>query len=306
MPTIKLLSINEIVTSVRELILDINPVSCFTLQKQGLSFSANTEKAEVTGSTNATLLYSEAPKFYDLVSFLKDKGVDVKLSIDYVPLDYSSSLKDIPTVSLDSPKEIMRRNYFSVEMIYKTVLDHFQKFYDYEYSPYVDTFVYFNGSAELDRMLGVMTTREQQKVVLWAAYFLIEERRKNTASMNFLRTKNGEVDDLCAGAGDFRNRYQETTTKVGETFVLREGQEELGKVEQDFTALWGDKYDFLTKLQLSIRDRFEKLFNDYSLRDSTINSTSFVLEKNWISHAYADTLSLSLFTKDLLLTSGDL
>jgi hypothetical protein len=291
----------EVITAIRELILDVNPVSCFSLQKQGLSFNSSNTQVDLTGSTTATALYSTYVKQYQLLNWLRDKGITIKLSVDYNAVELSNIITPVVTpTSLDTELLLQRPYYFSDQFIYSQMLKFFQRYYDYRFSPYMDVMVYYKSSMELSEMVYNLDLFEIQKVIFWTAYWLIEEKRKNAASIDYLKSKNGE-SVVCSES--FKNYNTQTTVMIGSTYREVESPEGDGKGTEDFTSLWGDKYGYLTKLQLFIRNQFEKIFNDYSLRDGAMVSTTVPFERQYLSSMYADTHSLSRLSREVLLPS---
>jgi hypothetical protein len=305
----------EVMAAIREVILDVNPVSCFTVQKQGFSFTLTSTLASLIDSGGNAINFSISgnTKLYMLVQWLQAQGATTSLLEDYVPLEYCSSLFPQSGIGITNAVSIKRGCYYSDQTICHILNNYCRKFYEHDFMvmlqspvPYIgenysgadlyDVNVSPYGISSLDR-------RDRGKMTLWCSYFLLEERRKNSASLAFLKNKNGDADAADCVKGDYRNLIEDTMTKIGDSFAITDKQQADGSGEKDFTALWGDKYQFLTKLQLYIRERYEKIFGDYSLRDNVMVSTGFSIEKNWMYESYANTTTLSGFADDLLFSN---
>lgn len=291
----------QIVTTIRELIFDVSPVACYSLTKQGLSLAVDSNGYNFTGDTTLSLLFEDNPKFYDMVVKFKQANLSLAcvLSLDYIPNEYSNTTTEF-TGSLATEQTLYRPYYFSEETIVSFMYQYFVKYYDYEYAIYWQELVGTTETGELEQMLSDLSLRETYKLILWVSFHLLEKQRMNVSSVSYLKKKNGETVDC---ENEFTNLRKTFSTKLGDTFTVNEDTEADGLGTEGFTSLWGDKYSYLTKLQLYVRTQLEKIYGDFSLRDNAINSVSFTLEKTWVANAYNDTISLSPFTKDILHSS---
>lgn len=279
----------EAIDSIREVSLDLSPVQCFTITtNQDFSF-VKTEGGLLINSVPYT--FSEVPKLYHLMNKLNEiTGILATPGPEYVPTDYCKSLVNI-NASVTAGEEptsfvVSRKNFFSQEIIEEIMSEFFASFLPYDGVP---KFV--------DNLFSYLSYFDRQRMILWVAYYLIDRRRMMMASASELMRLNG-TGDSC---GSFINTNKSVTTSVGDVFSVTESNSESGKGLDGFTSLWGDKYSYLTKLQLWIRDRLEKQFKDFSLRDNVMINQSFGIYKQWESSAWVDTLRLSSLSRDLLL-----
>lgn len=294
----------ELIKAIRELALDVGPVSCFSIAKQDFLYT----KA-VNGGVPQFALHSALgtpppapvflnisayPKLYDMLNYMNAQGAVTSLSMDYVPDELSNMLVDAAAQAITNPFVLRRSNYFSLESIELKIYEYFRRYYtDYvldidEWDP--ETYIKATYNVEFP------------KIALWCAYWLIDKKRMSYAAVSYLKQNNGEPD---IDTEEFINYSKNITTKLGDTHTIVEAPDEVGLGFKDFSALWGDKYSFLGKLQLYLRSKFEAGFCDYSLRENTVNSQDFILEKHWSLYAYVDTLSLSELTKDVLQASNE-
>lgn len=283
------ISYNQALRAIRELVLDTNPVQCFNVSGQDFLFKKDSDGIDLDAETYN---FIEVDKFYELMRILRQKGVTISILPDFVAVEYCASLEDFNYPSIQDAKTIYRDNYFSKEFIEQVIAE----FFVY-YIPY---YVLDSTVETLYKKLNYIS---QRKLIYWVAYYLVDKKRMNYASsgeMIRLNSESGEGGEVCGTEGELRNTDTNITTKIGEVFSTTEKIIADGKGTEGFTSYWGDKYSYFTKLQLWIRDRFEKQFKDFSLRDDAMISQSFTLEKGWEPSAWVDTTSFTPNTPDVL------
>lgn len=283
------ISFQSALDSIREVSLDLNPVQCFSITtEQDFSF-VKTDGGFTINEQEYS--FGDIPKLYHLMNKLNDiNGVTALPTPEYVPTDYCTNLINV-TINLtkdSDPKSVTlkRKNFFSQSVIEEIMSNFFGSNLPYDGVP-----------KTVSEIFDYLTYFDKQRMILWVAYYLIDRRRMMMASAGELMRING-MGDSC---GDFVNKNNTVTTSVGDVFSVTESIDETGKGLDGFTSLWGDKYSYLTKYQLWIRDRLEKQFKDYSLRDDVMINQSFSMVKGWEGDAWINTLRLSEFTEDLML-----
>jgi hypothetical protein len=135
-------------------------------------------------------------------------------------------------------------------------------------------------------------------MIVWVAYWLVDKKRANMAANESLRELN---EESFVSSDELINFLPEVSTRVGDTFTVTERSDEIGEGTADFTALWGDKFKFLTKHQLYLRNLLEGRFDDFSLRENRIIVGNLTIEKHYSDFSYVNTHSLSPVTKDIFL-----
>ncbi len=286
MAELRQLTLPEVIRSAREVSLDLNPVGCFSITGQGfflrntstslvltLNVTATPEPTEevpfpVEGAVEVEYPYATFPTFSDLLYALQLDAEQydfvIALDADYCGSEPTSSIVPFSQRDLSAGYTVKRRYYFSDETIDFMFMDFFIKKlghnFGYTRSQSVEYWVQYS-----------MAYSEVQHLILWASYWLLDRRRMNISSTSFLRGES---------TGEVKSTNKSVTMRVGDTFTMTE-TDAPGAGEGDFTSFWGDQNGYLTKLQLYIRGRLEKMFQDYSLRDNIIISTTFELEKHW-------------------------
>lgn len=281
------ISYNEAIDTIRELILDTNPVQCFRVSGQDFGFSKDDSGFTVNGELSTL---DSVNKYFLLMEKLRKAKVTVQILPDYVSVEFTKYTLDFNFPNLgESDEPVLREHYFSVESIEKVMRD-FYMFYGY-YTDSPRTFEYlYNQMCYTDRL----------KLIYWVAYYLIGLKRMYYASNSEIIRQYDMSSSDCPNEGELKNTRKSITTRVGEVFSVTESDNDTGDGLDGFTSFWGDQYSYYTKLQLWIRDRFEKMFKDFSLRDDAMICQTFQVEKVWQDYAWVDTMNFSEITKDVL------
>ena len=287
---VKDLNLEDIIKCIREFVQDLAPVHSFSVTTKNYDFS----KAANYINYNSVLddVSSQESKVYKVLNTLNATNngtteITTSIALDYVATEVSSLLVDFQNED-EKELKVYSQNYFSEYTIQKHIIEFFNYYLCVDYVP-----------KTVEEIINRMDYTMKRKVCLWVAFYLIDEKRKNYASVKYSKSQDG-TDDDCTSS-DMVNKTQNITTSVGDVFSVTESFDESGKGFENFTALWGDKYEYLTKCQLWIRDRFEKVFKDGSLRDGHLFSTSISNNKHWTPYAYGDTKNLSENFGDIFL-----
>jgi hypothetical protein len=285
---------DQCIVAIRELALDLGPVQSFAVRKAAPGFIFSKDASElVMGTDTYTLPSAEMWKVYHVITSLVMRNALIDVYADHVPVELVTGLKDFSYTADDLEEEggqvVWRNNYFTTEVIAGVIEDFFNKYVPYDGIE--------RSVSEIVNTLDYLDTR---KMCYWVAYYLIDKRRANTAAAEQLQKNNTFLNITTSNTGNLTTTERTVTMRIGESFAVTEAPSKDDTEVTGFKSFWGDKYDFLTKMQLYLRDRYERLFNDFSLRDNVAVSTSVTLEKNWNPSAYFDTHDLSNFTRDLI------
>jgi len=281
------LSYNQALRSIREIILDTNPVQCFKVSGQDFLFKKDATEVALDSDTYT---FTEVEKYYDLMDKLRSKEVNVEILPDFVATEFVRDTVNFNYPSITDEKTISRERYFSTYTIEKVI----EEFYAY-YCPY------YGVPKTVARIFEDLDYFDRRKLVFWVAYYLVDKKRMNyAASSEAIRLQNEADGEICGTDGQLKNTETSITTRVGEVFSVTEKDKDDGKATEGFTSFWGDKYSYYTKLQLWIRDRFERQFKDFSLRDDAMISQSFTIEKGWENMAWINTMDFSKSTTDIM------
>ena len=271
------------IIAIRELVLDVSPVPCLEVFEQDFLLSKTSEGLVISG---VAYPYTELKKFYDLTKKLVDLGItDYTILPEFVSVEEVKYIVEPTSEELDATSFTLRReHYFSTNTIDSIIEEFFAYYNPYDGVPKT-TFQLFNSLDYFGR----------KKMIFWVAYYLVDKKRMYYASSEQM------IDLANSSVGTtFKNTKESLTTKVGEVFTATETIDEDGKGLGGFTSLWGDKYSYYTKLQLYIRDRFERQFKDFSLRDDAMICQTFTIEKNWEHSAWINTMNPSSATLEIM------
>lgn len=300
MAQLRTFTLSEALWLIREVSQDISPVGCFELTLPGFSVSV----APLTGDVSWTIKGSGAvatvsplrPTLASLLYELEvlDGAPKTVVSLDYDPKAPITALLPRIGVTMEemAPAVLRRSFYYTDAQIQEQMLSYLQaKLGDRLGSNYSNTVEYW---VEYN-----MHHDHVQQMVLWCAFWLLDSRRQTMSGAKFMRDKalGMESEERLV------NRSQSITTRVGDTYTMVESEQPDGMAAANSTNLWGDQYSYLAKLQLHIRSRLEKLYQDFSLRDNLIINSTFSIEKNWRPNDYVDGSRLSGSATDILLGS---
>lgn len=282
---------DKIVVSARELAIDLSPVSAFNgSSEQGLTVSVSDAGIAINGDLYT---FEDLPKIYNFIGKLKEKVSDIVITTPelYLPLEPTTNLQHISKTDTKEPVNFILNNFFSEETINKVLYNYFEHYY---YFGYVEN----DSTEEITSEVSNYDFVDIKRIVLWTAFYLIEEKRKAIYSSPAYKDKYGNSDDA------FINTDKRIRTTVGDSFTVDESPKEDGMDADGFTSLWGDKESFLVKTQLYIRREYELLFKDYSLRDNSGVSIYTPSSKIWRPYTHDNNTELSDVTKAILQTSG--
>lgn len=285
---------DQCIVAIRELTLDLGPVQSFAVRKSSPGFIFSKSATEIViGTDTYPIADAAVAKIYAVLPKLLMKGASIDYFVDHVALDYSTALQDFNFTALQieeaTGQTVWRTNYFSQNEIDLVIEDFLNK-----YVPY-DGF-----ERTVSSIVNTLDYLDTRKMIYWVAYYLIDKRRMYSATAEMLQKKNTFTTVVTSDTGNLTTTERTVTMRIGESFTVTEAPSKDDTQLSGFQSFWGDKYDYLTKFQLYLRERFEKLFGDYSLRDNVAVSTTVTLEKNWQPAAYFDTAALSPYSRDII------
>ncbi len=225
------------------------------------------------------------PKVYNVLRQLQLNGKceTITYPASYAATEVTTALTpcDYDATNTEAGVIIKRDYYFSDEAIHEYVTRFVEYFYDIATIPPPVAFTY--------QSIPYFNPRQ---VAYWVAYYLIDKMRMNFAAVDNINGLN---------SAGLINTSEETITSVGDVFKTIEKNTDGtdGKGMLGFTSFWGDKYSYYTKLQLWIREQYERMFKDFSLRDDAMICQTFSIEKTWEPFAYIDSMRKSPYAKDI-------
>jgi len=163
---------------------------------------------------------------------------------------------------------VMLGSFFSEQTINKVIYTYYTYYKGYDY---LDTM----STEEITAEIADYELIDFIHLTLWVSFYLVEMKRMIFASSDAYKDPYGYSDK------SFMSSDKTINTQVGTAFTVTENQKSDGKDAEGFTSLWGDSESYMSKHQIYIRTRFEKMFKDFSLRDNTGISTNIPMYKSW-------------------------
>ena len=297
-------TLNEIVTAVREITFDRFIIPAFALKEMGEDFFVSIDKTytpEVNEGEDAIkgkLVISklnEEPIVelcfweYQTLESIMDALINAGIVVAYTPYfrgtELSTSLIQVTEKELTESFTAFRRYFFSNEEIAQLIEWYYWKVLDI---PNVEL---------TDEIVGRLQRPSEKHLALWVSYHICEKRRLYESAAGSIGQSFTDGSDY-VGSNVSEGTGTTTTTQIGSVFTITEDPtkgyfyEDYNRVGSD--NVLGDRYSFWYKLQLWIRDQLENLFGDYSLRKDNVIPGYISLQRELDFRSYYDSYPFTL------------
>lgn len=293
---------DNIVNQIKELTFDrfVTP-TMFIRSKNGtdVSVSIAADKLVVTkGNTPTDYLFTTYPTLDSLITgLMASPHVEVVYSGSFIPSELSTTLVAKSSTNVSSYVPVFRSSYFS------------GKYFEKWFKEYVILILFKDGdlvkdfdSEDWDSEFqeSVFDAEREKHFVLWVAYNVVGDRRLyELASQNLLRStlgghpeQNVALDGIDNTSFSPNNPGSDLQVNIGDTFTLSQtanssiGLYNDGEIPKDMLPPWMvgsdnvlmDYYSFWYRLQLFLRERFELVTGDQSLRKNTVVNGRIALD----------------------------
>ena len=123
-----------------------------------------------------------------------------------------------------------------------------------------------------DEIVGKLKRPSEQHLAIWVSYWLVDKRRVYENAANAIGQTFTDGSDYSGSSDNTAGTV--TTVQIGSVFNITEDPS-TGYFYEDFNRVgsdnvWGDRYSFWYRLQLYLRDLLETQFGDYSLRKNNV------------------------------------
>lgn len=298
-------TLNEIMTAVRELTFDRFIIPAFAIKAMGEGFFVSIDKTftpevvepdvevikgrlliyKVVGSDGGQTtqnIVSLAFQDYQTMESIMEALIEANIVVAYTPYfrgtEPSTALIQV-TKELTDDFTAFRRYFFSDEEISKTIEWYYWRVLDIK-------------DVELsDDIVGKLQRPSEKHLALWVSYYLVDKRRlyeSAAASIGQSFTDGSDYvgSNLSDGTGTT------TTTQIGSVFTITEDPTK-GYFYEDFNRVGsdnvlGDRYSFWYRLQVWLRQQLEELFGDYSLRKDNVIPGYITLQRELDFRSYYD------------------
>ena len=302
-------TLNEIMTAVRELTFDRFIIPAFAVKQMGKGTFLKVDKTyqpEVSDETEEVILgklsiytvtpateeteesiekeivalpFQDYPNLERLMEGLIDRGIIIAYTPYFRGEEPSTSLIQV-TKELTEDLTLFRKYFFSDEDIkdmirwyYRCVLD----------IPDVDL---------NDETVGKLKRPSEKHLIIWVSYYLVDKRRLYENADGAIGQSFTDGSDY-NGSTDMSNSTGTTTTvQIGSVFSVTEDPSK-GYFYEDYNRVgsdnvWGDRYSFWYRLMLYLRDLLENTFGDYSLRKDNVIPGYISLQRELDFREYFD------------------
>ena len=300
-------TLNEIMTAVREITFDRFIIPAFAIKQMGEGYFVDIDKSFLPEVEDATeeiiagkltiyrdeaitkdiiveLPFNDYPTLEDLMDALIESNIIVAYTPYFRGVETSNVLIPIKNKELTEDFTAFRRYFFSDKEITEMIRWYYFVVLDIK-------------NVDLTNEIVSKLIRPSEKhLSLWVSYYLVDKRRvyeNAAASIGQTFTDGSDyVGTSDPGAGNV------TTVQIGSVFNITEDPS-TGFLYEDFNRVgsdnvWGDRYSFWYKLMVYLRDLLETQFGDYSLRKNQVIPGYISLQRELDFRSYYDSYPFQL------------
>lgn len=305
-------TLNEIITAVRELTFDRFIIPAFAIKHIGEGYVVSIVPAEKgydpTDENNdpkdggyleikntiaettvepIVLNFSEFQTMESLMNELIAQEIIVAYTPYFRGSELTSSLIKVTDRSLAKEEDnftAYRRYFFSDEEIISMICWYYWRVLDI---PNVEL---------TDEIIAKLQRPSEKHMAIWVSYWLVDKRRLYEQAANAIGQSFTDGSDY-VGSSD-TGAGTTTTVNIGSVFSITEDPSE-GYFIEDFNSvgsdnIWGDRYSFWYRLMLYLRDLLETQFGDYSLRKDNVIPGYISLQRELDFRSYFDSYPFTL------------
>lgn len=300
-------TLNEIMTAVREITFDRFIIPAFAIKQMGEGYFVDIDKSFLPEVEDATeeiiagkltiyrdeaitkdiiveLPFNDYPTLEDLMDALIKSNIIVAYTPYFRGVETSNALIQIKNKELTEDFTAFRRYFFSDKEITEMIRWYYFVVLDIK-------------NVDLTNEIVSKLIRPSEKhLSLWVSYYLVDKRRvyeNAAASIGQTFTDGSDYVGISdQGAGTV------TTVQIGSVFNITEDPS-TGFLYEDFNRVgsdnvWGDRYSFWYKLMVYLRDLLETQFGDYSLRKNQVIPGYISLQRELDFRSYYDSYPFTL------------
>lgn len=301
-------TLNEIMTAVREITFDRFIIPAFAIKEMGAGFFVSIDKTYtpevnegedvIKGKLIISKLNEESIKepivelcfweyktLEDIMVALINAGIVVAYTPYFRGTELSTSLIQVTEKELTESFTAFRRYFFSDEEIAQLVEWYYWRVLDI---PNVEL---------TDDIVGRLQRPSERHLTLWVSYHICEKRRLYESAAGSIGQSFTDGSDY-VGSNVSEGIGTTTTTQIGSVFTITEDPtkgyfyEDYNRVGSD--NVLGDRYSFWYRLQLWIRQQLEEMFGDYSLRKDNVIPGYISLQRELDFRSYYDSYPFTL------------
>lgn len=308
-------TLNEIMTAVRELTFDRFIIPAFAIKQMGEGYFVDVDKTFVpdvedeteeviagkitiyktkessdteTEGTTKDIIVEFAFNDYPTLEDLMNAFIEANIIVAYTPYfrgtESSTVLIPIKDKELTEDYTVFRRYFFSDEEIKAMICWYYFVVLDIK-------------DVELtDEIVGKLVRPSERHLAIWVSYYLVDKRRLYENAVNAVGQSFTDGSDY-TGSSDV-TAGTVTSVQIGSVFSITEDPttqdlyENVAQVGVD--SVWADRFSFWYRLQLYLRELLESQFGDYSLRKNQVIPGYISLQRELDFRSYYDSWPFQL------------
>ena len=292
-------TLNELITAVRELTFDRFIIPAFAIKRMGENFCVDVdsnflaEGATVKGklsirnikdSSAIEIHYNDYPTLEDVMNKLIEENITVAYTPYFKGTEPTSTLIQVKDRSLSEDFVAFRRYFFSDEEIKNMICW------------YYDRVLNIRNVELTDDVISRLVRPSERHLAIWVSYQLVDKRRLYENASNAIGQSFTDGSDYVGSSANSMGTV--TTVQIGSVFNITEDPttghfyEDFNRVGSDNT--WGDRFSFWYRLMLYLRDLLETQFGDFSLRKDNVIPGYISLQRELDFRSYYDSYPFTL------------
>lgn len=304
-------TLNEIMTAVRELTFDRFIIPAFAIKQMGEDVFMQVDKT-YEDSTNPVEIKGRL-RLYKVVKFVEG-GEEKTKEENIVALSFNEyrTMEDIMNKLIEVGIVVAYTPYFrgtepatALIPVTKKLSEDFTAFRKYFFSDdeiksMIEWYYYkvldIKDAILSEENISKLIRPSERHITLWVSYFLVEKRRLYENAATTIGQAFTDGSDYVGSMGNTMGTT--TTVNIGSVFSITEDPS-TGYFADNFNGIgsdntWGDRYSFWYRLQLYIRDLLETQFGDFSLRKDTVMQGQVQLTRELDFRSYYDSFPFTL------------
>lgn len=308
----QLVTLNEIMTAVRELTFDRFIIPAFAVKQMGKNYYLDIDKEFVPTVDDDTLDVIKG-KLSIYTETVSDDVVTKEINVELVFNSYRT-LESIMDALIAANIVVAYTPYFRgtepsnvlIQITHKELSEDFTAFrrYFFSDSEIKDTIVWYYfvvlNLKDVDLtedVINKLIRPSERHIAIWCSYQLTDKRRLYEQAANAIGQSFTDGSDY-SGSSESNISGAVTSVQIGSVFSVSEDPKN-GYFYEDYNRVgsdnvWGDRYSFWYKLMLYLRDLLEVQFGDYSLRKNNVIPGYIALQRELDFRSYFDSYPFTL------------
>lgn len=315
-------TLNEIMTAVRELTFDRFIIPAFAIKQMGENYFLDVDKTFIPIPTEPSDGSVEVMKgklsLYKVVNSINpDTGKEepTKEIIVDLPFESYPTIEDLMNALIEANVIVAYTPYFRgvepsnvlIQVKEKELIEDYTTFRRYFFSDteikemiswYYWRVLDIKNVVLTDENVGKLVRPSEKHMAIWVSYYLVEKRRLYENAANAIGQSFTDGSDYSGSTEASTGVGTTTTVSIGSVFSITEDPSQ-GFFYEDYNRVgsdnvWGDRYSFWYKLMLYLRDLLETQFGDFTLRKDNVIPGYISLQRELDFRSYYDSYPFTL------------